>query len=410
MEMKRILYVAKCPTKKCKSLIRLSEGRYAGGANDKGGVIIECDLCKKPFPCRLANAQDTAPVSRVTQGGKVIDTWADDLPESIEQKYKLGKGALDKVQRIIVEGYEKPPKTNWSPTVNQPTFEADGINFEETAAIALQKYRNEINKQYKAYWNWYVKGNSADKSFIIINYEYNSKDYQAVFAKQLDTENDLNTDNLYLIYHSEVDLQERIDGIYTRDEILLFLERLLNRWRYTANEILLVVPFIGFSYKGSEEGVQELWEWLLLHADSSKSKLITRRATVNLFKNAEVKAGVPFDELIEWGLIEPLVSAVSKRGATFERSHAKYYVGVFDKHVEVLTGSFNIHKGGSFENVSFRKYDKDFFKQRYLHMFSDSNYSTISSREQVHYMVLGKGSQENNITGLEELLKKINQA
>lgn len=355
MDIRRENIVVKCPN--CQARIRLTQGHEKGGVNDKGGIVIECNTCHKQFATYLKNPDN---LSGVTEGGRKVETWTDELPASIKEKYGVDQVSIGLIDRILVSGFgDKPPKPQWS-IAQKPVYQANGINFEQTAMAELQSHLAEINRNYKAYFNWYVKRRSADKSFVIIDYEHNYKKYQAVFAKQLDTEKDLNAQGLYLIHHSEVDLEVQIDGIYTKSEALIFLGRLLNRWRYTADQILLVVPFIGYNFKGHEKKLQELWDWLIMHIDSSKGQLVTRRTTVNMFRNAQMQDGIPFDLLVEWGLVEPLVGAVSKKGATFEKSHAKYYVGVFENHVEVLSGSFNIHEGPSFENISFRKYDKQF--------------------------------------------------
>ena len=124
-----------------------------------------------------------------------------------------------------------------------------------------------------------------------------------------------------------------------------------------------------------------------------------------MFKKAQDSTGIPYELLVEWGLLEPLIEAMETEKMTFfQKSHAKYYVGVFDDYVEVLSGSFNIHKGPSFENISFRKYDKTFFRERYLHMFKDFKYSENINNPFVHYMVIGNGNEENNCKNLDEII------
>jgi hypothetical protein len=185
------------------------------------------------------------------------------------------------------------------------------------------------------------------------------------------------------------------------------LERFLNRWRYTAREVLLVVPFIGFNYKSSEQALQELWNWLEINVDVEKTELITRKGTFNLYKKAQDNSGIDFKVLVELGLLEPLIKKMDKKGtAYFQKSHAKYYVGIYDDYVEVLSGSFNIHTGASYENIYLKRYDKDFFKARYLHMFKDFQYNVKQKDEQVHYMTFGTASPENLTMGLKELFAK----
>ncbi len=161
-------------------------------------------------------------------------------------------------------------------------------------------------------------------------------------------------------------------------------------------------------YKNSEEALYQLWNWLEVNVDISKTKLITRKGTFNLFKNAQDSSGIPFDELVKWGLLEPLIDKMNQKSTTyFQKSHAKYYVGVYENYVEVLSGSFNIHQGSYFENITFKTYDKTFFKDRYLHMFKDFEYEETEQKEQVHYMTLGTDADKNYLIGLDELLTKI---
>lgn len=402
MEVRHEMKIVICPNDKCKVPIRLSEGKFVGGVNDKGGIIIECENCKTIFPCRLKNAKDA---SGVIKNGRLLEAWIDEMPTIFESEYGITADAIDKVHTSIVFGYEKPSKVCWEPSL-LPLFQSNGINHEVIAKEQLIKNQEVITGNFKAYFNLYVKGrHSAEKSFVILNYNFNGKEFKAVFAKQVDSERDLNIDNLYLIYHTEINLEYEVDGIYERDQLLVFLERFLNRWRYAANEVLLVVPFIGFNYKNSEEALYELWNWLEINVDTSKTNLITRKGTFNLFKRAQDNSGIPFEELVTLGLLEPLVEKMNQRDTEyFQKSHAKYYVGVYNSYVEVLSGSFNIHKGKYFENIVFKRYDKNFFKRRYLHMFKEFEYLNNDNDEQVHYMTLGTSDDKNYIIGLKELL------
>lgn len=51
---------------------------------------------------------------------------------------------------------------------------------------------------------------------------------------------------------------------------------------------------------------------------------------------------------------------------TKARFHAKFYAGIFNNHVEVLAGSYNIHTGCGLEQVSMKNYNKDVFKNKYM--------------------------------------------
>lgn len=405
MEVKYNMKIVICPNTQCMSPIRLSEGRFVGGDNDKGGLVIECSNCKTIFPCRIRNPRDAA---RIEKNGNYLDYWEDDMPESIKQKYDISENMLDKLDISIVFNYEKPLVIPWNPST-YGLFCIENINYEYLAEAALKQYLDKINSNYHAYEMLYVKGrHTAEKSFVIINYVHEGKNNKATFAKKIDSESDLNSENLYLIHHSGINFEYQVDGIYTRDQSMTFLERFLNRWRYLSDEVLLVVPFIGFHYKNSEEALYELWNWLEINVDIEKTKLVTRKGTFNLFKRAQDNSGIPFDELFKLGLLEPLVEKMTQKDTEFfQKSHAKYYVGVFKEYVEVLSGSFNIHTGKYFENISFKRYSKDFFSKRYLHMFTDYKYNEAERNESVHYMILGTEQDKNFLIGLDELFNLI---
>lgn len=402
MDVQYTMHVVKCPN--CGNPIRLNIGKYVGGINDNGGAVLQCSECGRRFPCSMKNPTD---LSTVSKGGEILETWDDDYPNYLNDKYRIFEGELLTAERAVVFGYEKLEKVIWHPSPVSPMYAYKDVNFELQAASYLSKYEKQINRYYKNYCNVYLKSrHSAEKSFVILDYILDGINYRAVFGKKIDSEKDLNTKNLYLIYHSNVHLEYQVDGIYTRDQSLLFLERLLNRWRYTANEVLLVVPFIGFHYPNQRDALVELWNWLEINIDVEKTKLITRKGTFNLFKTAQ-EGGIPFEELEKWGLLEPLIDTMNKGDMSFfQKSHAKYYVGVYDEYVEVISGSFNIHKGEYFENVSFRKYSKSFFFERYLHMFKNFSYLETETSDYVHYMVLGNGEEKNWCIGLDELSQK----
>lgn len=50
----------------------------------------------------------------------------------------------------------------------------------------------------------------------------------------------------------------------------------------------------------------------------------------------------------------------------FHKSHAKFYAGVYDDHVEVIVGSYNLHSGSYYENMMLRRYEPEPFSRNYL--------------------------------------------
>ena len=196
MNVKHQTKIAICPNKKCATPIKISEGRYMGGINDKGGFVIECEKCKKIFPFNVQNPYDLA---RVVENGKELDKWYDEMPSYFEKKYNFSNNIKDSIDSALVIGNEPLPKIDWKSSEHS-FYKENEINFELLAEQQLTQLKQEINKQYKSYYNWYLKGrHSANKSFVIINYNYEGVSYKSIFAKRIDSENDLHTDNLYLV-------------------------------------------------------------------------------------------------------------------------------------------------------------------------------------------------------------------
>lgn len=60
----------------------------------------------------------------------------------------------------------------------------------------------------------------------------------------------------------------------------------------------------------------------------------------------------------EWDLMNNLQKVVDNsktRVKTKEQFHAKFYAGVFDDHVELLSGSFNVQTGDVLEQMHLRQ-------------------------------------------------------
>lgn len=83
------MHVLKCP--KCGNTIRLYVGKFVGGINDNGGVVIKCSVCEKLFPCNIKNPTDS---SDIPKGGKIIESWLDDYPDYLDNKYNISKSEL----------------------------------------------------------------------------------------------------------------------------------------------------------------------------------------------------------------------------------------------------------------------------------------------------------------------------
>jgi hypothetical protein len=168
-----------------------------------------------------------------------------------------------------------------------------------------------------------------------------------------------------------------IDGVYSRDDCIAILEKLLLRWRATHNAVLLAAPFIGFNYPGARKKIPNLWNWVLKYTDPTKTAIITRKATFKLFKDVAKDTEMDLDFLKSWGLLNSTIESLDEKKAFFKTDfHAKFYCGMSTDHVEVLVGSFNIHEGSYVENIHLLRYEFQDFAKRYLlemKMFFDTS-------------------------------------
>lgn len=73
-------------------------------------------------------------------------------------------------------------------------------------------------------------------------------------------------------------------------------------------------------------------------------------------------SGMGFDELERYGLEDKVVSS----GITKQGFHAKFFAGVSNEMVEVFSGSANLLRGPSIENVSFKRMSVDQFENKYM--------------------------------------------
>lgn len=69
--------------------------------------------------------------------------------------------------------------------------------------------------------------------------------------------------------------------------------------------------------------------------------------------------------------LQKVVDNPKTRVKTKSQFHAKIYAGVFDDHVEMLSGSFNVQTGGVLEQMYLRNVTRELFKDNYLDKLVD---------------------------------------
>jgi hypothetical protein len=156
-------------------------------------------------------------------------------------------------------------------------------------------------------------------------------------------------------------LSDTLDGIASKSHIMDQLEKLIIRWNLLSSQILVAAPFVGHQWLKPEEQLK-IWEWLLKILDAGKTVFLTRGATWNSYKKAMPDAGLPAEVLEDLGLASRIVA----RKATKQDFHAKFFAGIGEESCEVLSGSANLLRGDSVENMSFKSISTEAFARRYV--------------------------------------------
>lgn len=359
------LKAIKCNGKRCKEVFHVYENYVPGGINDCGFIVLTCKRCGALTRVRMKNPSQYGYYDNF----EIVSSWEDGETNEFEN-VPLGQVA-------DVMEYESPEGVliRFHPYLECPFWACSDVNLEMTAQCFFVKFRENIEKKLYDFKQAYLAGQLFAQGFrrclVIQKYRIKGREYQATWCKKIGDEGTMTSKEFYLVDHDSNDKQ--IDGVYSRDEMLGYLERCLIKWKLLANQVVVVTPFIGFDLKFStEEDKKELIElWGLLNSllDINKTCFVTRMSSYSSLKKFQKEYEVPADVLKEWDLMSNLQKMFDNpktRVKTKEQFHAKLYAGVFDDHVELLSGSYNVQTGKVLEQMSIRNMTKEMFKRNYL--------------------------------------------
>lgn len=354
-----------CSGERCEEVFHIFENYEPGGINDRGYIAVQCKKCGAITIIRIKNPSKCGCFDNF----EIIDAWED----GDESKYdSIPEGEMADV--IGKEPAEGVP-IDFHPNLYHPFWKDKDINLEVTAEECFKDYNTLVDKELNGLYNVWVKSKYGfdDVERCIVTHEYLSggKVYKATWGKELKNDSSFCCKHFQLINHTEND--KEIDGVYSRDEMMNYLFRCLTRWKLIANQVVVVTPFIGFDFPFSKnkdrEELIELWEMLNCSLDINKTTFITRVKTYNSLKNNQKKLQVSTDLLRKWDLMNNLQNMVDNPKTwvkTKNQFHAKIYAGVFDDHVEMLSGSFNVQTGVILEQMHLRTISRKLFKANYL--------------------------------------------
>lgn len=373
--------IAKCPH--CGANINLTVGRFSGGVNDVGGWVLKCDACSSLFPLAVTNPDDA---SSVRSGATIIDSWDDEISSRADILAMHGVADTSKpVDRMLLVAHGQPE--DFYDLESRALYQctACGTALDAKAYEALSEHLASINSAFATYLNWYLAnsrgGPPEGVSARVKTACTCGQTHEARFYRNF-TESVSERAADYWLIDVAPDVKipdgERtldIDGIFSRDDCITILEKLLLRWRAGHSAVLLAAPFIGFNFPSAKKKIPDLWNWVLKYTDSAKTLLITRKATFNLLKEVAKDTEIDVEFLKSWGLLNPTLATLDEKKAFFKTDfHAKFYCGISADAVEILVGSFNIHEGSYVENIHLLRYSLEEFSRRYLvgmNMFFD---------------------------------------
>lgn len=374
--VERVAHVANCPH--CDQPHHYVEISFPI-ANDRGYWEVECSQCNERFVIELSNPQES--------GG--------DLRRQIKVRYE-GPFAGDRavVARDVLQHNIDLNRNSWSFNYTAaPLYRCakDSSNLEGLAKEALQTDVAGILSAYGAAVNYLLKG-GAEHDVVLARVPVACPcggKHTATFYTRLAMvpEGGPNSANDFLLADvSGAVMEETLDGIVSKDDAMDFLEKLVIRWNLLAEQILIVSPFVGTTYMSNEKQLA-IWSWLLGMLNAEKSVFLTRGKTFSDYKKAMETNGMPVDLLEKFGLENKIV-AMDVRKQDF---HAKFFAAVSEQGCEVMSGSANLVRGPSVENISFRVMDKIKFDERYIGRMNLKKPLPTPKAAPRHWVLIDKG-------------------
>jgi hypothetical protein len=364
--------IAKCPN--CGANINLIVGRYPGGCNDSGGWVLKCHVCASLFPLTVKNPDDA---SAVRSGATIIDSWDNEIDNRTHILAKHGVADTGQaVERMLLVTHGDPEDFYDLESRALYRCTACGTELDAKAYAALSQQLGSINGAFATYLNWFLAHSRGAPEGISARVETActcGRTHEARFYRKFSEHFPERAADYWLIdVASATPIPEGgktldVDGIFSRDDCIAILEKLLLRWQAGHSAVLLAAPFIGFNFPGAKKKVPDLWNWVLKYTNPAKTLLITRKATFNLLKEVAKDTEMDVEFLKSWGLLNPTLATLDEKKAFFKTDfHAKFYCGISADSVEILVGSFNIHEGSYVENIHLLRYSLEEFSRRYL--------------------------------------------
>ena len=363
-------YKAACPS--CANVFMYSQVwtttvdtgfRKFGPLDEPGWAVGECDICEAEFTVPVVNPD----YSGFSGGASFVKhIFEDDISEDdllyIANRPKLTvalDSQLDMNVRLHAYDYH-----------GQALYECKACNTGLDIQVygELQSQFKKISSGYEYFLNWSLKHSRGfDPEHIIVRLPiscqcgathaaYISKPY----IQNLDfCESDFSICNVVGAKEISSSIQA---GVYSKNQVMEWLYKLLPRWSMLFDTIYLIVPFVGHQFMTPERLVGT-WMNLVARLDPHKVKFITRSGQLTSFKNAYQKISkLDYDLLKSLELSSSLINDVSSN----PHFHAKIYAATSDRGSEVYSGSANLLSGPSKEVMHFTSMETTDFTELFL--------------------------------------------
>lgn len=343
-------HVANCP--RCRASHSYVDVKHSM-VNDPGYWVVQCSGCNEPFCIAgLHDVFDSYGTGIVILAREEGDVREAEHPVAQE----VARHNLNLNELSLVYNYNACP-----------LYECECSRSLDIAALRqLEKEIEAVNMQYRTRIHYGIKNRFyAQYVVAMVNLTCDcGAAHEATFYRRFvidPNQPTLKPTDFVLADVSGAPLADTLDGIRSKDEAMDLLTKLVMRWNLRANQIVIASPFIGHQFLSKEQQMT-IWEWLLGMLDSRITVFVTRGTSWRAYREAMENTGLPVDILEQFGLENKVVSA----GQSKRDFHAKFYAGISDGWCEVFSGSANLLRGPSMENMSFRRMTRETFNMRYL--------------------------------------------
>lgn len=350
--------IKKCSN--CSNNIRIHTVKFPV-INDFGGIIVKCDNCDFISFLATINPDELS----ISLGATKIDTW-DNFATNKEDFLTKYPNANELELGVEVIGDYQSREYTFD--FNSPhLYHCEKCNKEVETALEnqLKLKSSKITESFNNLMNFILANDAWERENLVIEIQSKcdcgNQFISYWYYKYILNGEPIDFEKVCLIGTNMSMLSEKIDGISSKNDCIKLLEKLIIRWNAIYPRLLIVTPFVGHQWMSKLELI-ELWDWLKNYVDPTKTTLVTRTATFNKYKKACEEKGISLDLLNDYGLNNPVIKDFTRK----QDFHAKIYFGYSENNAELLTGSFNLLKGPSMENISFKSLNYKNLLDKYL--------------------------------------------